>query len=512
MVASLKTPHEWRPIVCIIVIELVCGFSAGLTSAAADPSRWDAVDVPEDSWQLILIDGSRVGYTHVRTTTIGRGTERRVRTSETTMLSISRFGQDLRIQTRLETEETMSDDLVSFSLEMKNPGAASTSSIGTVGQDGLEIRTTVAGRTTRRTVPWDGSVKAPAFQDRMLKQSPLKPGERRSLRVFLPQFGKAADVRFEADQVRSVKLFDGSRRKLLKLRITQSVSPETPIRAWTDEKGDTLKSEMDLLGRTMITYEVDEAVAVEAVAGPPLDLAVDSLVSLGRPLPRGHRSQRVVYRITSRESLDADTVPSGETQQVETLDEWTLKVTVAAAAEPTGRHRGSPGDEFTASTQFLQCTDARVIDHANRAAPGGFDVWKTCRSMEKYVHEKLRSKNFSTALASAAEVARTLEGDCTEHAVLLAAMLRVKRIPSRIAVGLVYIESQISFGGHMWTEAFVDGRWIPLDATLGRGGIGAAHIKLADSGFADSAPSPVTTFLPLLNVLGRIEIEVVEAE
>ena len=95
---------------------------------------------------------------------------------------------------------------------------------------------------------------------------------------------------------------------------------------------------------------------------------------------------------------------------------------------------------------------------------------------------------------------------------LLAAMLRAKNIPSRIAVGLVYVESAESFGGHMWTEAYLNGAWIPLDATLGRGGIGAAHIKLAESSLADDAPVMVTAFMPMMEVLGKVKIEVLRAE
>jgi transglutaminase/protease-like cytokinesis protein 3 len=132
--------------------------------------------------------------------------------------------------------------------------------------------------------------------------------------------------------------------------------------------------------------------------------------------------------------------------------------------------------------------------------------------MEKYVDTALTKKDFSTALASAGEVARTLQGDCTEHAVLLAAMLRARNIPSKIAVGLIYVEPLSSFAGHMWTEALLGDRWVPLDATLGNGeaGIGAAHIKLAESSFADNGPAPTTSFLPLIRVLGRIELTVVE--
>ncbi|HUG93880.1 MAG TPA: transglutaminase-like domain-containing protein, partial [Planctomycetaceae bacterium] len=93
---------------------------------------------------------------------------------------------------------------------------------------------------------------------------------------------------------------------------------------------------------------------------------------------------------------------------------------------------------------------------------------------------------------------------------LLAAMLRAQKIPSRIAVGLVYVDGLSSFGGHMWTEALLGETWVPLDATLGRGGIGVGHIKLAESSFSDEGPAPITSFLPLLKILGRMRIEVVE--
>jgi transglutaminase/protease-like cytokinesis protein 3 len=116
-------------------------------------------------------------------------------------------------------------------------------------------------------------------------------------------------------------------------------------------------------------------------------------------------------------------------------------------------------------------------------------------------------------LASAAEVAKDLSGDCTEHAVLLAAMCRARGIPARVAVGLVYVPEPSSFGGHMWTEVFVRGKWIPLDATLGKGGIAADHIKFADSSFSDDGDStPLTAFLPMVSVLSKLKIEVREVK
>ena len=83
-------------------------------------------------------------------------------------------------------------------------------------------------------------------------------------------------------------------------------------------------------------------------------------------------------------------------------------------------------------------------------------------------------------------------------------------LPARVAIGLVYVESMRGFGYHMWTETYVDGHWAALDATLAGGGIGPAHLKLAHSNLQGG--SAFSCFLPVANVLGRLEIEVIEIE
>jgi transglutaminase-like putative cysteine protease len=131
-------------------------------------------------------------------------------------------------------------------------------------------------------------------------------------------------------------------------------------------------------------------------------------------------------------------------------------------------------------------------------------------ALERYVRQNITRKDFSQAFATAAEVARSRNGDCTEHALLLAALARVCGIPARVAVGLVYVEPSAAFGYHMWTEVYVAGVWIPADATLGRGGIGAAHLKLANSNLRTG--DAFASFLPVLNVMGRLKIEVLREE
>jgi len=82
---------------------------------------------------------------------------------------------------------------------------------------------------------------------------------------------------------------------------------------------------------------------------------------------------------------------------------------------------------------------------------------------------------------SALETLSRRSGDCTEAAVLLAALGRAAGIPTRVANGLVY--SRESYHGisnaflpHSWTLAWVDGKWRSFDAALDR--FDSTHIAL----------------------------------
>jgi transglutaminase-like putative cysteine protease len=64
----------------------------------------------------------------------------------------------------------------------------------------------------------------------------------------------------------------------------------------------------------------------------------------------------------------------------------------------------------------------------------------------------------------------------------------------------------------MWTEAYLNGQWVPLDATLGRGGIGGGHIKVADADLSENSAAPVAAFVPIIHLLGKTKVEVLKVE
>jgi len=209
---------------------------------------------------------------------------------------------------------------------------------------------------------------------------------------------------------------------------------------------------------------------------------------------------------------------SGGLQDVTSFDPRTAEITVrrfdtSQAALPAGADGSKtvlPTREDRAPNNLIQSDDEEVVRLAKSVAPDEPDPTKLALAMESYVKELVTLKNFTQAFDTAAEVARNREGDCTEHAVLLAALARARGIPARVAIGLVYSPATQSFAFHMWDELWTGQRWLPLDATLGRGGIGAAHVKLTDSNLAGA--QAYSCFLPVAQVIGQLRIEILEVE
>jgi transglutaminase-like putative cysteine protease len=217
-----------------------------------------------------------------------------------------------------------------------------------------------------------------------------------------------------------------------------------------------------------------------------------------------------VYSIQLTQEKVVDALPNDRRQTlVPGADPKTGTLTVKTA----GPHDGEPGPEtvdpqFTKPNAQITCQDAEVVRLARRAVGDETDPYKKAAAIQHWVFTNLKKKNFETAFAPANEVARNLEGDCTEHSVLTAAMCRAEGIPARVAVGLLYDEPHSSFGFHMWNEVYVNRRWVAIDAAWDESTVDAVHIKLADASL--EGISPYETFLSVVRVLNKVKIEPIE--
>ena len=121
-----------------------------------------------------------------------------------------------------------------------------------------------------------------------------------------------------------------------------------------------------------------------------------------------------------------------------------------------------PGVTHLKPSTMLRSDDPQIIGLVEQALlQVGADAGPKEKAMalRRFVNDHVAEKDLSVGFATASEVARTGQGDCTEHAVLLAAMLRAEGIPSRVVSGLIYVDRFLGhrqvFGYHMWTQAWI---------------------------------------------------------
>lgn len=85
-----------------------------------------------------------------------------------------------------------------------------------------------------------------------------------------------------------------------------------------------------------------------------------------------------------------------------------------------------------------------------------------------YVYEHIGNKSYSRGFDLASQVAESGEGDCTEHAVLLAALARANGYAARVIIGVLLLDNAVESlaFGHAWTEIHGGSAWQVKDATM----------------------------------------------
>ncbi|MFN6106409.1 MAG: transglutaminase-like domain-containing protein [Planctomycetaceae bacterium] len=467
-----------------------------------------------DEWQSLYLGKTRVGY--LRSASAPETVDGRelIRSRSETALTIARFGQKVKLRIVMESLETPAGEWLSFVSTMENPPSLSTRTEGRVEGDDLVLTSTVGGKTTTRRQPWDRQLKSPAWQDRLLRDKKLEPGAEMTLQSFEPQFARAMTVTLKGLPPEEVTLPDGSRRKLGKIAVTQSLDPKTLQYSYFDDQRKTVKTQTSMLGTEMITWAVTREEALQELSGEDVDLAIATLIKTSK-IENSLETRRVLYRVHVPGEDPAELLAQGPTQKIRRIDPHTVELEVLSL-KPGATRGGEPEQEierrFSQPNRFLQSDDRRVVELATKGVGQAQSPVDQSVALELWVRDKVKDKNFSTLMASAAEVAEKLSGDCTEHACLLAAMLRSRGVPSRIVVGLMYVPRDSAFGGHMWTEAFLNGVWVPLDGVLGKGRVGADHIKFLDAGLDDDEGDGFAAFVPVVSALGKMRIEVLEVE
>ena len=472
------------------------------------PGQWPT----SESWDAVFISGNKVGYMHIRVIPVKDGDRQLTRVLVDFELSFKRGNDTSSILVHYGTIETPEGQV----LRLDTRTLASQQVIrvhGDVINGKMKLMIENGDQKQEKSIPWTSDTYGPYGVELSLSRNPIKPGETRTIKTFIPDLHKVAEVTVLARGMEPVALGGGANKELLRVDQEFSVDngkkmPEMNTTIWIDSGGQSLKSYTDANGG-MMTFRTTKEAAQKQVANQ-FDLLAASIVKLSRKINNPEGTRSVIYKVTITDSEPTAIFPNDRRQTIKSNGEpraAILEVKTAGPAEgPEGPETVDP--EFLRSNPLVTSDDARVIAFARRAIGAATDPWIKAQEINKWVARNLKNKNFETSFAAADEVARTLSGDCTEHAVLTAAMCRAVGVPSRVATGLVYANNLGGFGFHMWNEVYVNRRWVAIDSAFDQSQVDCVHLKLSDSSLDGVAP--FESFLPVTRVFGKLKIEAIE--
>ena len=511
---SLLGASSW--LLALLVVSAGCDRTTSQTASSQTASPAVSAATPEaqaavrETWDSLHIEGSKVGHGSTRVSTIERNGKELLKTEQVQEMSVQRGGQTTRMRISLTSFETPAGELREFEARSEL-GPTPTIAQGIVGSGKLVIKTTAGGPPETTAIEFPPGTGGFHAVEQSLERQPMKAGEKRSLTALLPVMNTVARVDMTAAGVESVSLADRTQELLRVDTVTVTAQGvKLPSTYWVTKDGEPLKMFTPIMN--METYRTTKAIATSDSPANPFDLLDDAIVKVDRPIQRPFETQHGRYQVQLKTGNPGELFSSGVSQQVRHLDEHSAELVISAVRpdEPLEDNVGAefPGEEALQPNSLIQSDNALIKRMSGEFASEESEAWPIALAAEKFVYEAIDEKGFTQALASAADVAQTREGDCTEHAVLLAALLRAREIPAQVATGLVYSAAHQGFAYHMWTEAWVNDRWVPLDATLGRGGIGATHLKISDSTL--KAASAFDLSLQVAQVIGQLEIKVLE--
>jgi transglutaminase-like putative cysteine protease len=173
----------------------------------------------------------------------------------------------------------------------------------------------------------------------------------------------------------------------------------------------------------------------------------------------------------------------------------------------SGQSDEKPDESCLRPNALVQSDDAEVIRIAREVTANVQGDFEKARRLQNWVSQNLEF-DLGIALASASEVVRNRRGTCVAYAVLLAALERAAGLPSRVVMGFAYANG--IWGGHAWTEAYLDNRWIALDSALfSPGPADAARVRFGASAGDDQL---IKLLAAGAQLYGNVECQVTDFE
>jgi hypothetical protein len=476
-----------------------------------------------EEWVVVVLDGKPCGFGSTLTTKTDTASGPQYLTVHQEEFVVKRLGSNLKIMETTKVTEDSDGGVLSF--DQVSDAGSSVESSGV--REGDDMVVSSRGQTQRFHLP-RLSALGPEAVRRLTDAVSLKPDQTFSFDTFSTEYPQAVVVekgKVAAQEMHEVR---GVKRKLWRLTSEVSFMPGLLSTMWVDDKNNDVESLTVLPGiGTMHEYVSDRAECMKQPEGA--EIFAGTLIHPQRALPSPRDLGQAVYRLIPVDLNQKISLWNQGEQRVLSSEPGSCEVEVTAprftAADATWQlpHADTPElHPYLQASAYLEVNAPEIQALARQAVGNEKNPVKAAHRIEHFVRDYITKKDLNIGFASAEETAKSREGDCTEHAVLCAALGRAAGLPTRCVVGFGYIppgadEPTIAntvdkdtgiFGFHMWAEAWIGpDQWVPMDAALD--GFDVGHIAITKSALEEVNPI-VDLNTPIFQLMESLKIEIVK--
>ena len=447
------------------------------------PESLGAVE-SEISWYGIYMQEKKIGYS--RTTVASQDT--RLICTDHTYLAFKMIGRDKSINTYARAMTDSNLRLLSFIFTITGEDT-DFGLRGLVGEDSMSLNITVAGESRVETIPLDEPPQLPSTVQLLLAGRELSRGDRFSTTVFDPSV--LSNVQLEIEVLgKETILYNGAQTPVWHIR--QELGG-MQIDTYIDDRHRLLEERSEIGYRLVLEDEITARTGNWQKEGTDIQRLV--AVVPDRHLPQARQIASIKLELTG---VGQDTFnlrggcQSYEQNVLEVVPRLPLPAQFSDTLPTVDR------DVATSQGAFVQSEHPRLL----ALAAGLIDLeagdMDKIRSIMRWMDENIEKKP-TFSIPNTLEVLERKSGDCNEFAVLFCSLARAAGIPTRIAMGLVYVED--AFYYHAWNECWL-GDWVSVDPIFGQFPADATHLRFL-AGDMDRQ-------IEILPLVGKIGIKVMD--
>lgn len=456
----------------------------------------------QEQYFAVFMDGQKIGHAiHTRQVD---GTK--VTTMEAIDLTLSRGEISMHVTQKQTSIETTDGKPLGFEL-VSELGPTQQILKGTVDPNGrVKLK---EGQAVQVTEWPQGAVMSEGL--RLLQAATgLKAGSVVDATIFSPETMTALKAKMKIGSKEKVDLL--GRVVTLTKVVTQMETPNGEFTAtdYIDKELISQKTVMPIMGMNLELMACDKIFALSK--NDVVDFLDKATIQSPVSLAGKENAKAIQYTLEPINKANLQ-FPVTDNQNVQAGKDGAVILTTRPVSVVKGGQIPYNGSDKAAiealkSSRFAQSDANEIVALSKKAVGDAKDAADAAKRIEGFVRKYITDKNLSVGYASALEVAQSKEGDCTEHAVLTTALCKAVGIPAQVVFGVLYIDEYDGkkdvFFGHAWTQAYVGGKWVQLDAT--RHAVGPTRIAMAvGSGDPDEFFGMISTFGNFKIVSAKVE-------